>query len=280
MGQELHNRDIPREDIALIGDYGNVSWNSDYPTKIAYLYAGASYVPDRRVADLTQWSRDDAVLVENASSTMREWCVKHSGTRTQLFRCSDRAIPREIDHAASELRDRGATDANKIALIGDWDNRTAQILLMELNESEERNHSERAALSEYSDSINTSTVCLLSSEGKVSVIECQNSGRQLGVETVGSTHMASRSVVLRGNITGLGESNWVSMRFFYWVAGKQDTTLRSTDAEKLASIGIFTTTVTGLQPNSTYVFHARVDTANGTTSWGGNLRFSTDNGTG
>jgi hypothetical protein len=82
----------------------------------------------------------------------------------------------------------------------------------------------------------------------------------LGVETLAPTDVSLTSATLNGELTGLGGADNATVYFEYWVEGDRNSST-NTSTTTLNETGNFSTTVSGLSPNETYVYvaHAEVN---------------------
>ncbi len=93
--------------------------------------------------------------------------------------------------------------------------------------------------------------------------------------TTGSADNVTRSgATLHGTVDGLGDASSVDVQFRYWVQGQQSTTAQFTSFQTLTSAGPFAATVS-LQPDTTYVFRARMRDDDGERASGANTLFET-----
>lgn len=96
----------------------------------------------------------------------------------------------------------------------------------------------------------------------------------LGVETSAPSDVTDSSATLRGNLTGLGGADNVTVWFEFWEQG-DPANASATSNQTVGSVGEFNATVPGLVPNTTYVYVAYADD-NGTTVTGSEVAFTTD----
>ena len=71
-----------------------------------------------------------------------------------------------------------------------------------------------------------------------------------------TTDITDTSATARGELVGLGGANEVELNFEYWVKGQKNSTYTFVNAETRNSTGPYNGTISGLDPNTTYVIQA------------------------
>ncbi|MEW6142745.1 MAG: DUF5050 domain-containing protein [Chloroflexota bacterium] len=101
-----------------------------------------------------------------------------------------------------------------------------------------------------------------------------SAGTPPAVTTNAATNAASVSATLNGNLTSLGSSGTVTVKFQYGTTTSYGT---STTPQSMTATGVFSANVTGLTAGTTYNFRAYAE-AGGMVATGENKTFTTQNG--
>jgi subtilisin len=96
----------------------------------------------------------------------------------------------------------------------------------------------------------------------------------LNVTTKSASSIGTDSATLNGELNGLGDSSSTDVWFVYWEKGARSSTEETTATMTKSSAGSFQDSVSGLQSNTSYVYHSA--TFNGETyTTGSDKEFTT-----